>query len=59
MQKQGTGKAAWGHAMCYVMVKSVEGEVNPNPVTYHVFAKVLACTNLARFKLPINITGPF
>ena len=24
MQKQTTGKAAWGHAMCYVMVKSVE-----------------------------------
>ena len=24
MQKQATGKAAWGHATCYVMVKSVE-----------------------------------
>ena len=24
MQKQATGKAAWGHAKCYVMVKSVE-----------------------------------
>ena len=29
-----------------------------NPVTYHAFAKVLACTSLAQFKLPINITGP-
>ena len=24
MQKQATGKAAWGHATCYVMVKSIE-----------------------------------
>ena len=36
MQKQATGKAAWGHATCCVMVKSVEcvGQTKSNHPSY-------------------------
>ena len=48
MQKQATGNGAWGHATCYVMVKSVEciGQPMSNPVIYQAFAKTFSLYQL-------------